>query len=102
MLTRQFQILLLEIPAAQSCDALGAQLVELAEQCAHGLSGVEAGNAVEWIEAARRPVLENDPRSRDPVGALAVDQVKQDLPRTPRVATFVHAGPVSRQIIEQV
>jgi len=49
--------------------------------------------AVERREPADRALLQDDPRSRDPVGLFAIDQVTDDVEGAPGVAALVRAGP---------
>src|SRR5206468_4254547 len=56
--------------------------------------------AVERLETATGALLEDDARSRNPVGALAMDQMADHIERAPRVGTFGRVGPFARESVE--
>src|SRR5262245_65785741 len=85
----------LQSQVAQRGEARRARRAELVEQRVERLvlRLAQLREAVELVERARLAVLEEDPRARDPVGRLAVDQVPDDDVRAPRGGPFGAAGP---------
>jgi hypothetical protein len=69
----------------------GKLIEELLERFALRLSLLS--EAVEAIEWARFSVLENDPGTRHPVGALSDDEMADDVVGAPGVFSFVAANP---------
>src|SRR6188508_2171871 len=75
----------------QRAEILLAKGGELVEQPAKSLAVrvSELSEAVERVEGARISMLEDDPGARDPVRALAVNQMSDHIERTPGIGAFV-------------
>ncbi len=101
MLARQLHVLLLEVPTAQRRDIARPQVVELLQQILERPLRFQFRETVEWIEPAVTLLLQNYARARNPISSVAMDEMCDDLPRIPRVRSFVHTCPVFRQLIEQ-
>src|SRR5437899_14301 len=93
MLAGELHILLFEIPTPQRGDVLRAQLVKLLQQLPERTRRLQPCDSIEWIEAAILPLLENDARARNPVRALTVYQMRDNLARAPRIRPFVDPRP---------
>ena len=92
-----------ELEAVEGAQVLGAQRLECLQQLLErGLSRlVESAFPVEGRERRALVTGENDAGARYPVGVLAVNEMRDDVVRAPRVGTFVRLRPVRRQAIEQ-
>src|SRR5438093_1417180 len=101
MLASQLEIVLLQIPAPQRCHVSRSEAIKFLQQVFQRSLGFQFGETIEWIESAIRPLLQDDPRARDPVGSLAVYQVPDDLSRTPGIRALIDSGPILRQLVEQ-
>src|SRR6266700_641689 len=90
MLARQPHVLLLEVPAAQSRDIARPQVVELLQQILERPFRFQFRETIERIEPAVTLLLQNYACARNPISSLAMDEMCDDLPRIPRVRSFVH------------
>jgi len=74
-----------QFPVAQNAQVRAAQRLELVEQRRERAAAValDVPKAVERREPADRALLQDDPRSRDPVGLFAIDQVTDDVEGAP-------------------
>ena len=59
------------------------------------------GLAIERIEPAAFAVLQDDPSARHPVGAFSVNEVADNVKRSPAFRTFVAQGPSFGKITKQ-
>ena len=91
MLALERELSLRQIPAAQSCKILLAQSCEFVEEIGHALprAFTNLGEPVVRFEAAIGTLSEDDSSTWDPIGALSVNQVPDDVKRTERIWTFV-------------
>jgi hypothetical protein len=62
---------------------------------------LEHGEAVESVERKRCPLFEDPPRSWDPIGLLARDEVPDDIARAPAVGRVRRVGPLLGQADEE-
>ena len=53
------------------------------------------------FESGIGPLLQDDPRARDPVGLFTVDQVADHVERAEGLGTFVYTGPRIGKAVEQ-
>src|SRR2546422_7285609 len=59
------------------------------------------GEPIESLERARLTVLQNDFRTWNPIGPLAVNEMSDDIERTPCVDAFTGGDPLVRQTTEE-
>lgn len=89
------ELLLGELPRAERVEVRRAQTRELVEQVGETLATAipNVREAVEGLEASVSSASEDDPGTRNPVGALAVDQVPEVVEGAERIGTFVGHRP---------
>jgi len=61
----------------------------------------ELREAIERVEGPPLAVLQDDPDARHPVGSLTMDQVSDDIERTPGFAPFMRDDPPVRKAAQQ-
>src|SRR3954464_11252726 len=95
MLALERELRVRERPALQRGEGVRPEPLELVEELGERLSlaVAELGEPVERLECPTPPLLDDDARARDPVGALTLDQVPHDVERAPRVGALVRVGP---------
>jgi hypothetical protein len=85
-----------QLPVAERCQALGAHASERLDEILDRIAGAHRSlvrRAIERCERGARPLREHDPRARDPVAALTLDEMADHLARAPCLRPFVRAGP---------
>src|SRR5262245_52051944 len=94
-MTAPIEVSLREPQRREVADILLAEHRELVEQALQRSSRrrLELREAVERLERLGVAVLENHPRPRHPVRALAVNQVANDVEGAPRVGALVCRDP---------
>src|SRR5690606_36815542 len=102
MFSLQCELCLRQVPRRERRQVGRTEPRELDQQVIQrgALALAELGEPVERREPAVGTVLEEDPRTRDPVGTFAVDQVPHDYVGAPRVGTFGPVGPLGLQSAE--
>jgi hypothetical protein len=97
--SKPVEVRIFELGSAEFGDRSAAQSREFVERVRETLPDALAllREAIERVERARRAVFEHDTQARDPVCALAVDQVTDDVVRGPRVRAFVAHRPAFGQ-----
>src|SRR5947209_7070927 len=101
MVAGELHVFLLQVPAAQRRDVLGAKLVELLEQLLERTGRFQISKPVERIEAAVVTLFQDYSCARDPIGSLAIYEMRDDFAWAPGVGSFIDPRPVFGQIIEQ-
>ena len=88
---------------AKAIDAVAPQARERVEEIVErpALRRPEHRLAIEWRERDRVPVAEDVVDARHPVSALPVNQMADDVERTPGAGPFGRLDPIPRQIGEQ-
>ena len=89
------EILRLQVERLQRSDIAGPQAGEFVEELLQRFAPTlfELGRAIEGVEGPRLAVLEDDARAEYPVGALAHDQVAEDVEGAPGSLAFVDVRP---------
>src|SRR2546425_7693920 len=102
-LTGQLELSRGQLPGAEQLEIRAAQLGEFGEQRLQGTARVArpVAESIVRLEAEIGSSRENDPRPRDPVGLLPVDQVSHDIERTERFGAFRAPDPRLAQGVEQ-
>ena len=85
----------LKVHGPQFGEVAGAELRELIQQLREGfaLAFADVSLAIEGREWLRLSILQQPFAAREPVGALAVDEVSDDVECAPGVFAFVAEGP---------
>ena len=93
----------LEIQCGELPKTVGPQVAERCQQLGERLAprGLELGEAIERCEGNVLTVCEEMVDARHPVGALALNQVPDDIERAPGVGAFGAEHPWLRQIPQQ-
>ena len=101
--TGQAELHIGHTPLRERGEVFRAQARKIREQFGQRslLDLSEPGEPIEWGETALRALGEDNASPGDPVGALPVDQVAQNLVRTPRARPFVRGGPLSGETAER-
>src|SRR4051794_20712368 len=103
MPTASRKVFSFEVQRAKRSDVFLPQVGEFIEQLRQGLSLALAFlcETVELVEGHALAGVEYPLRSRNPVRALAVDQMSHNIERTPGAFTFVGRRPLLRQVTQQ-
>src|SRR4051812_7596536 len=103
MLPLEGELAVAKVPTAERREVLGAQPGEFVEQLRETLALAlpDLREAVIGHEAAIVALGEDDPRARNPVGALAMDEMPDVVEWAEGVGPFIRRDPCSRQIGEQ-
>src|SRR2546428_1254171 len=103
VLTGEIELPRGQLPGAEELQIRGTQPGEFGEQGFQGAASVArpVAESIVGLEAGVGPPGEHDPRSRDPVGLLTVDQMPHDIERTERFGTFRGPHPRLAQAVEQ-
>src|SRR5271165_6381540 len=93
----------LEFPGPQLNQIFRSYAGELIQQLRQhpALNFPHMPPAIEGVEGPRHAKLQDDPRPRNPIGALALNQMTDDIERGPGVFAFVCASPFVRQVAQQ-
>src|SRR5215469_8465125 len=97
------EIAWLQVHGTNRVEVFSAQLGKLVEQLRQQFSPALAdlGEAVERLEGLRIAVQQNALYARDPIGALAVGEVSNDLVGGPGVFAFVALRPDFRLVAQE-
>src|SRR5215212_1320827 len=103
MLTLESELAVANLPAAQGDEIRRSEFAELVEQLSETLSltFVNLREAVIRLEAAIRSLVEDDPRARNPVRVLAVNQMPDVVEGAECVRAFVRRRPAFGQTGEK-
>ena len=103
MLALERKFPLRQIPTTQTCKILLALASELIKELGHALTPAltNLGEPVVGFEAAIGTLSEDDPSTRDPIGALSVNQMAKHVKRTEGIGTFIGGGPGFLEPAEQ-
>src|SRR5262245_34312691 len=102
MLTFEVQLCLGQMPSVDDSEVVGAQARKLFQQLAQRFA-LTLPKLGEPIERGKAPILalsEDDARARNPVGALAVNEMADDDIWTPRLRSFGRIDPRGWQTVE--
>lgn len=100
------EILRCEIESAEILEALGANGREFIEQVVEwcGLRCADVGEAIEGGEVARLAVDKNALHPRNPIGAVGIDEVRDNVFGAHGIGAFVllcpHCGQVAQEAVE--
>lgn len=103
MLTTALEVVRGQVEGLQLCKIMGAEVGEFFEKLGQGLAlgCVLVGGAVEWAEGLRLALGENDFGAREPVGALAVVDVGEDVTGRPSAFAFVRLSHGFREVMQE-
>jgi hypothetical protein len=90
-----------EVECLELGETGGAELSEVCQELGYGAGVEQVGFALEGGEGLGVAGLEDDADAWEPVGALAVDEVSEDLGDGPRAWAFVGVGQRLRQAMEE-
>ena len=102
MFAGQLQVRVLEIPAAQGREILGAQSREFRQQVTERARRPYISETIERVKSAILFLLENDSRPGNPVCLFTIYEMRDNLARAPGVRSFVGARPALRKIPQQL
>jgi hypothetical protein len=93
---------ILQIEIGQLFQVTPAKILELLQKPTEGLplTLLELGESIEGLERNVRRSFQNLFGTRDPVGLFTMDQVADDIERTPRFGSLVGKNPGLRKVIE--
>src|SRR3954468_9231059 len=79
-----------EVHLIQLSQTLRSQPLECRQQLAQRFTSrfLEHGEAVEWLESTPLAMLKNHPGTRNPIGLFSVNQMAQNIERTPTLSPF--------------
>lgn len=102
MASKAGEVIGLEVHGAQFGEVIKADLCEIIQQLREGFAPTfaDVSLAIEGREWLRLTVFEQPFGAREPVSALAVDQVSDDIECAPGVFAFVAEGPRIGQIAQ--
>lgn len=103
MLASERKVVIGKVPTCQRAEVLGAEQSKLLQEYRQRLASafLSLGESVVRGETAIGALRTNDLCARDPIGALAVDEMTENLVRAPRVGALVRTCPLGAQIAEQ-
>src|SRR3954468_18004865 len=103
MASAALEIRRLQLQRAQFAQVVFAEARELIQQLRQGSAFVLAllRLAIEALEGARLPMLQDHAGARHPVGALTVDEMSHDVEGCPSALAFVGVRPRFRKIAEK-
>jgi hypothetical protein len=93
----------LEVQGSELVQAFGARTRKFIQQLSEGLAltGLYMASAIEGLKRTRLARLQDHLRARDPIGALAINEVGDDIEGAPSAFAFVAERPGFRQIAEK-
>lgn len=99
----ELELLWSEIEGAEFAEVSGAKFGELVEELGEGLPCTFAilGAAIERLEGAALAVVEDEFGAGHPVGALAMDEMADDIEGSKGGAAFVLRGPGFGEIAQE-
>src|SRR5438045_1537090 len=97
------EIIRRQVHRAKRVEILSAQSSKLVQELRQRLAFAVAllCPAIKLVEGTVFTMLKNDSCPHHPVGALAVDQVADDIEHAPSVLAFILRRPPRRQITQQ-
>lgn len=97
------QCVRLHTPGVKHLKIGSAELREFRQKGCERATGIPVPmpKSIVGLEARVSPLRENDPRARNPVGLLSVDEVPNHIERTERVRPLVGAGPLVWKAVEK-
>src|SRR5438874_9743280 len=103
MFSAPLKVLLPQIQSPQFSKIFRPQSGELIQQLCQrlALTLTFLSPAIERLKSFCLAKLQDHPRPRHPIGALAVNEMSEDVERAPGFLAFVTNGPGFRQVAQQ-